>query len=279
MTTVALTTESRTGRAARLRIDALSAAARLWFASAVIGQWMFLYYIVVFYFPSTLTGNFQAWNLNRMLINGYVAGDTAGNLAFAGHVLMAAVITFGGTVQLVPRIRARWPAVHRWSGRAFLITAMGASLAGLYMTWWRHPSGLAGQVAISLDAALILSFAVLAWRKALARDFASHRRWAMRAFMVANAVWFLRVGFVPIGAVAKLMGGELGLDSPVIVAWQFGCYLVPLAILELYFRAGAGARPAGRLAMAGGLVAVTLLMSAGIAGAWFAMFAPTLAKL
>ena len=258
---------------------ALNAATKLWFLVAVIGQGMFLFYIARFYGPSTLTGNFQAWRLNKMLIKGYVAGDTAGNLAFAAHVLMAAVVTFGGTLQLVPQIRARAPAVHRWTGRLFLATAMAASLAGLYMTWVRRTSTGLSAIAISLDAALILAFAALAWRMALARDFTNHRRWAMRTFMVANGVWFLRVGFTPLALVTKVLGGEPSMASPLFTIWNFGCYLVPLAVLELYFRAKEKAGPGGQFAMAGALVVLTALMSVGVVGAWLGFFAPVLAKL
>lgn len=256
----------------------LDAAAKTWFGAAVIGQALFLYYIVAFYGPSTLTGNFQAWSLNKMLIRGYVPGDTPGNLAFAAHVMMAAVITFGGTVQLVPQIRARWPAVHRWTGRAFLTTAMAASLAGLYMTWARHTGNAVGSTAISIDAALILLFSTLAWRTARARDFASHRRWAMRAFLVANGVWFLRVGLAPFAMAVKLLHGPRELIGTFFEIWNFGAYLVPLALLELYFRARQRGGPRGKVAMAGGLYLATALMSVGIVGAWFGFFAPVLAK-
>ena len=258
---------------------ALNAAARLWFAAAVIGQGMFLFYIARFYGPSTLTGNFQAWRLNKMLIKGYVAGDTAGNLAFGAHVLMAAVVTLGGTLQLLPQIRARAPAVHRWTGRLFLATAMAASLAGLYLTWVRRTSTGLSAIAISLDAVLILAFAAMAWRLALRRDFARHRRWAMRTFMVANGVWFLRVGFAPLALVTKALGGELSMANPLFTFWNFGCYLVPLVVLELYFHAKEKAGAGGRFAMAGGLFIAAAVMSVGIVGAWTGFFGPVLAKL
>jgi hypothetical protein len=74
---------------------ALGAAGRLWFAVALIGQWAFVYYIANFYGPSTLTGHFQAWSRNANLVKGYVAGDTAGNVFFGAHALMAAVIASG----------------------------------------------------------------------------------------------------------------------------------------------------------------------------------------
>jgi len=40
----------------------------------------------------------------------------------------------------------------------------------------------------------------------------------------------------------------------------FGCYLLPLAVLELYLRAKGSAGPSGRFAMAGGLVVLAALM-------------------
>lgn len=277
MTATVLTPASRTRPAAA---GALEAAAKLWFAAAVIGQGLFVFYILAAYGPTTLSGDFAAWNQNKQLLKGYVPGDTAGNLAFAAHVLMAAVVTFGGTLQLVPQIRARAPAVHRWIGRAFLSTAILASLVGLYMVWVR-PTGDSGAnaIAISLDAVLILTFAGLAWRTAMARDFVRHRRWAMRTFMVANGVWFLRLGMVAYGFISKPFGDAAPSMGTFFDIWNFGCYLVPLALLELYFLAKARGGPRARFAMAGGLVVTTGLMSLGIAGSWFGMFAPVLAKL
>ena len=279
MTAVVLTQGPVAPRAKRFRIDALDAAGKLWFAVAVIGQAMFLVYIVGFYFPSTLTGNFQAWSLNSFLTRGYVAGDVVGNLAFAAHVLMAAVITYGGTMQLVPQIRARAPAVHRWTGRAFLLTAMGAAIAGLVMSWVRPSTEGGGNIPLTLDAILILAFAAIAWRKARGRDFASHRKWAMRTFMVANAVWFLRLGFAPYAMAVMAMGGKVSMSDPFFVFWTYGCYLVPLAVLELYFLAKDRGGPVARIAMASGLVVASALMAVGMIGAWLFIYAPTLAKL
>ena len=256
----------------------LTASGQLWFAAVVVGQALFLTYILGFYARSVLGGDFAAWSRNTMLIKGYVPGDTAGNLAFASHVMMAAVITFGGTVQLVPYIRSRAPRVHRWIGRVFMVTAMGASVGGLWMTWIRGTGEGIAALGISLDAVLILAFAILAWRAAVARDLAAHRRWALRTFIVANGVWFLRLGFVSYGLAKALTGDLLPPMGQFFAVWNIGAYVIPLIILELYLRTDANGGPGARIAMAGGLTAATLLMSVGIAGSWFGLFAPLLAK-
>jgi hypothetical protein len=259
---------------------ALTASARFWFAAVVVGQALFAFYILAFYGVSTLSGDFAAWAKNENLIRGYAPGDTAGNLAFASHVLMAAVITVGGTLQLVPQIRARAPAAHRWTGRAFFACCMLTSLGGLFLVWGRDVAeSAANALAISLDAILILAFCGLAWRAARSREIARHRRWALRAFLVANGVWFLRIGIVAYGILRQAAGGAGPSMATAFDVWNFGAYLVPLAILELYFLAQAKGGAGGRLAMAAGLTLATLAMSLGIVGAWFGMFAPVLAKL
>jgi hypothetical protein len=117
---------------------ALKAAAEFWFLVAVIGQWAFLYYIVAFYGPSTFTGNFQAWTRNTFLRMSYVPGDTAGNLAFAAHALLAAVIAFGGAIQLIPQIRARAISVHRWIGVGQISLTLWLLVIGVNVQRWKE---------------------------------------------------------------------------------------------------------------------------------------------
>lgn len=245
---------------------ALDAAAQLWLTVAVIGQWLFFAYIAGFYGPSTLGGDIAAWGRNSMLLKGYVPGDTVGNIAFGTHALLAGIIAFGGALQLIPRLRSRWPALHRWNGRVFMVTALGVSVTGFYMVWVRHSTpSLLGAIATSLNGVLIIGSAILAWRAAHRRDLVAHRRWALRLYLVANAQWFTRVGFFA----WMLVGGGLfhapkALTGQVFDAWSFGCFIVPLGVLDLYLRAKDSTGSAGRMAMAGGLTILTALMAAGI---------------
>lgn len=251
----------------------LARSAALWFTVAVIGQWAFVYYIAAFYGTSTVTGDFQAWDRNRFLFHGYEAGDPVGNLVFGAHVLLAGVVTFGGVLQLIPQIRARAIGFHRWNGRVFLTTAAVTAVAGLYLNWGRGTvANVFSASATSLNAVLILAFGALAWRAARGRDIDAHRRWAMRTFMVVNGVWFFRVGLF--AWILANGGRPPAPDGPFDRFMALGSFLVPLALLELFFRAKQAGSPAVKLAMAGVLVLMTALTALGVFGVSMAMWRP-----
>jgi hypothetical protein len=241
----------------------LQRAAALWFVTAVAGQWLFVYYISAFYGPATATGDFAAWDRNKNMTDGYLAGDEVGNLFFAAHVIAAAAVTFAGTLQLVPWIRERAIAFHRWNGRVFMTAALAGALGGLYLEWirgtgLRAPTGLPSAFGVTLNAVLILAFVVLAWQAARDRNIGAHRVWAVRLFRVVNGTWFMRVGY---RAWSALTDG--GIDGfPFFSYWSFAAYLLPLAVYELYLRAKTSS-PLAQHAMAGFLVVLTVVMGVG----------------
>lgn len=255
---------------------ALRAAARLWFLVAVIGQLFFVLYILSFYGGSAAQGDFAAWN--KVLAGGHIPGDTLGNVALAIHLFVAAIITIGGPLQLSPQIRDRAPSFHRWNGRVYLLTAFTAGITGLYMVWIR--GGTVGDVVqhlgVSLNAILIMFFAAMAVRYAMARDLRAHRRWALRLFLVVSGVWFFRVGLF---FWLILNQGPAGFDpktfqGPFLSFLSFAQYLVPLAVLEIYLRTKDGAHTSGRIAMAASLFVLTVAMGIGIFGATMGMWLP-----
>jgi hypothetical protein len=249
-------------------------ATRFWVAATIMGQALFVVFIYGFYYVSTLSGDWSAWD-SKPLIEGFVAGDLAGNAAFAAHVLMAGAMTAAGIVQLIPWVRRNRPALHRWSGRVFLLLAIGLSSGGLWLVWGRSTYlTLTGAVAISLDGALLIGASILAWRHARARDFAAHRRWALRAFMLASGVWFMRVGYMAWGIGTGGAGIGDNMNGPFDLFWAFGCWAVPLAMLELYFRAERAEARGVRWSMTAIVAIAGLAIAAGSIGAWFVMWGP-----
>ena len=180
----------------RLELDsvadtALKVASRFWFGVTVIGQFVFAFAVASFYGLTALRGDYHAWKITH----GYVPGATKGNLAVVIHLATAVAVMLAGAIQLVPPVRNRFPVFHRWNGRMYMLAAVALSVAGLYMTWFRGTVGDNPQhIGSTLNAILIWLCAAMALRYALARDFKSHRRWALRLFLVVSASWFLRIG-------------------------------------------------------------------------------------
>lgn len=248
---------------------------RAWFVVAVAGQLLFAVYIVVFYGGAVAAGAPHRWN--EVLPHGYHAEATLRNVIVGLHVLVAAIVTLGGPLQFVAAVRTRWPRLHHWNGRVYLATAVIAAVTGVLMKFGGGASGDPAQRgAILFNAVLIVVCAALALRHAIARDIVRHRRWATRLFLVVSGVWFFRVGLM---AWILVNGGPVGFDAksftgPALVAIAWLQTLLPLAVFEAWWRVRAGRRVAPRIALAFGLVALTLATAAGIGMAAHVLWLP-----
>jgi hypothetical protein len=261
----------------RIGAPALKVAATSWFVVAVLGQLAFVAYVIGFYGRAALQGRFEAWN--KVLPHGYVAGDTFGNVIVSLHLAFATVVIVGGALQLMPAIRRVAPAFHRWNGRVYLGSVLLMSVGGLVMVWTRGTVGdLSQHIAISINALLIIAFAGMVLRHALARRIDAHRRWALRLFLVVAGVWFFRIGLM---AWIVVNQGPVGFDpktfaGPFLTFLAFAQYVLPLAVLELYLRAQAGRGSLQRIAVAACLFVLTLVTAGGVAAASMLMWLPRL---
>jgi Predicted membrane protein (DUF2306) len=245
--------------------SALKASARFWFVVVLIGQFVFAFSIASFYSLTALRGGLQSWNTR--LPNGYIAGDRLGNTALIGHILFAAVISFAGALQLIPRLRNSFPAFHRWNGRLYLLAAFTQGISGLYLisSGRKVVGDLPQHVGLWISAALMILCASMALRYALIRDFKTHRKWALRLFLVASGSWFFRVALFLSFLIFK---GPFGFDpntftGPFLTFLTFAEFLLPLAVLEIYFQAQEHPGALRRAAIAFILVVLALAIGAG----------------
>lgn len=269
----------RDGRRAtpRRAKSVLKAVATSWFVVAAFGQLIFVVYLFGFYGHTAVAGHLDTWN--QVVPGAYVPGELAHNSMVAVHLLFAALITAGGLLQLITGLRRWAPRFHRWNGRVYLVSAFVMGLGGLLMLLSGTGVGdMSMQIALSINALLIMLCAVMVLRHALAGRFAAHRRWALRLFLVVSGVWFFRIGLTfwimvnqaPVGFDPKTFTG------PALTIIAFAQYLLPLAILQLYFYVQDNAGSRGRLAMAGGLLVSTLATAIGIFAATMMLWLPQL---
>lgn len=255
----------------------LGRSAAAWMAIALAGQWVFASYVLLFYGSAVLADDWSRWN--QVLPRGYIPGDTLGNLVVLSHLAFTLVVVLAGTVQMLSVVRRRWPRLHRVSGRTYLLSALVLGLGGLAMSLLRGGTNDAvRQAAGVLNTLLILAFATMAWRTALARRFNSHRKWALRLFMAVAGVWFFRIGLMlwlvvlqePVGFDPKTFKG------PFLTFLSYAKFLVPLLLLELYFRAQDSKSIAMKWTVAGLVAVSSVATAAGIAGATAMLWLPYL---
>ena len=239
----------------------LGVSASVWLGLAAVGQLFMAAYVASFYGRSLLAGTPEAWNDGPMR-HAHVSGDAFGNLVMGLHLGFTVVVVLGGLMQLLPALRRHYPAVHRWTGRTYLLSAVILAVGGLYLVGVRSSDGFGGSLGTSLNAVVILVFAFMALRTAIARRIDEHRRWALRLFIAVSGVWFFRL--IVFGWIAYHQGA-VGFDpvtfkGPFLSIASYAMFLLPLAVLEMYLRVrtrGAAWQRRAATAVMGGAIVLT----------------------
>lgn len=156
------------------------------------------------------------------------------------HIAGGMLALLTGPVQFVRRLRDRAPAVHRWTGRMYLVGVGVGGLGGLAMARLAY-GGPAARLGFAALAVAWLYATWMAYRRIRRGDVASHRRWMVRSFALTFAAPMLRL-WLP-GLMATGLPFDVAYPS---VAWL--CWLPNLVVAELALRrawqvAGAAATP------------------------------------
>jgi hypothetical protein len=161
-----------------------------------------------------------------------------------------------GCIQLIGKVRTRWPALHRWVGRIYVSAALLAGLGGL--TFILVVGAIGGRVmdiGFGLYGALMVVAAVQTFRYARMRSLSRHRAWALRLFALAIGSWLYRMDY----GFWLLLGAGRGhthdFHGPFDHVMAFFFYLPNLLIVEAFIRARRRAAPPRIKLAAAGLFA------------------------
>lgn len=149
--------------------------------------------------------------------------------AFLAHVTGGLVALLLGPWQFFPKLRARFPQLHRWSGRVYLAAVAVGGVGGFWVAW-TSVSGLVVSFGFSGLALFWLYATWRAYQSARAGDFLVHREWMIRSFALTAAAITLRLGL----PIAPALGFQLA-TGYVIMSWA--CWLINWAIAETYIHA------------------------------------------
>lgn len=187
-------------------------------------------------------GAMSATNNPAAALDAHFADYRALTLA---HVLPAMLFMVLGPLQFLKKLRATYPAIHRWSGRIFLGASAIVGVTGLTMAFGKTIGGLDEKAAIALFGTFFLLALAKALWHAIRRDFAQHREWMIRGYAIGLAVATIR----PIMGsffVAAVMQGRIPEPQQFFgTAFWVGFTLQTIAaeVWINYTRPSAGARP------------------------------------
>lgn len=169
------------------------------------------------------------------------------------HVVGSATALLFGALQLLPRVRRRWPWVHRWIGRLYASGCLLGGTGGLVMAFG-STAGPWATLGFGGLAIAWLGTTVMAWRTAIARNFIAHRAWAIRSWSLTFAAVTFRL-CLPIFPLIGLPFVE-GYRAASIYAW-----LINLGVAEWVVRRSRRDAP-GRNREAAGIKRLTPIFDA-----------------
>lgn len=113
-------------------------------------------------------------------------------LAFWIHVFTSMLPLLAGFTQFAPWVLKKWPRLHRVMGRIYVFTVCFVTgPASLIMAFYAN-GGITSRVAFIILAVLWLATTAMGWRKALKREWQSHREWMIRSYALTLSAITLR---------------------------------------------------------------------------------------
>ncbi|GAB2501635.1 DUF2306 domain-containing protein [Nocardiopsis aegyptia] len=162
--------------------------------------------------------------------------------ALVTHIFGGTLLTLLVIVQVWPWVRRRYPAVHRWSGRAYVLAGVPFVGVPALLIAPYSGSGAGGQVSNTVWAVLWLSFTVAGYVMARRRRFAAHREWMLRSFALVFGIAFNRVLLivlilVMLPRVDTVYGGDVdAMGLALGPASGFLSWIIPLLAVEWWLK-------------------------------------------
>jgi uncharacterized membrane protein len=152
------------------------------------------------------------------------------------HVITAMLAILIGPFQFLPVLRkGRLLKIHRWMGRAYLLSILFGGISGLYMAQFAY-GGIISRLGFGALAILWLYSGFRAYRHIRNKDIEQHREWMIRNYALTLAGLMLRVR-VPISIAT-------GIDFDIayrFIGWI--CWVPNLFVAEWIVRRARAAEP------------------------------------
>lgn len=236
-----------------LRWSSLLLVTTVWVSAGLFGLYILAFYAAAFY-----EGNMARWN--QVLPRLYEQNTTAATSGIGLHFAAGGIILILGSIQLIDKVRIRYPAWHRWIGRLYVLACLLAAVGGLaFIVIKGTIGGTAMNMGFGLYGILMFIAAIQTYRTAVARNLESHRIWALRLYALAIGSWLYRMDYGFWILLTDGLGHTRSFSGPFDSVMAFFFYLPNLLVVEAFTRASQyKASPALRI-----LASLILLFATG----------------
>ncbi|OIN56878.1 DUF2306 domain-containing protein [Arsenicibacter rosenii] len=203
----------------------------VWVSSALFGL-----YILAFYATALLQNDMQRWN--GVLPRLYTPGESTSNGSMGLHFAAGGIILILGSIQLLDSVRLRYPALHRWIGRFYVLACLSAAIGGLtFILLQGTIGGTVMNIGFGLYGLLMGVAAVETFRHARAGRLETHRIWALRLYALAIGSWLYRMDYGFWVMLTDAAGHNQTFSGPFDQFMAFFFYVPNLLVVELLARA------------------------------------------
>ena len=214
-----------------LRWSSILLTATVWGSAALFGL-----YILAFYASALFEGKMERWN--QMLPRLYEPGTATANTGISLHFAAGGIILILGSIQLIDAVRKRFPAVHRWIGRIYVVSCLLAAVGGLaFIVTKGTIGGLVMDIGFSLYGVLMFIAAIQTYRLAIAGNIEKHRLWALRLYALAIGSWLYRMDYGFWLLLTNGLGHTRLFSGPFDSVMAFFFYIPNLLVVEAFTRA------------------------------------------
>ena len=205
--------------------------ATVWGSAALFGL-----YILAFYAAALYEGNMERWN--QVLPRLYERETSTATTGIGLHFAAGGIILVLGSIQLIKAVRVRFPAVHRWIGRLYVLSALLAAVGGLaFIALKGTIGGLVMNIGFGLYGVLMFISSIETYRHAAAGRLEKHRRWAIRLYALAIGSWLYRMDYGFWLLLADGLGHTRTFSGSFDQVMAFFFYIPNLLVAEAFIRA------------------------------------------
>jgi len=151
------------------------------------------------------------------------------------HIVFGMIAILMGPFQFFPFVRKKYPYIHRFTGRVYLLSVLIAAIVATFLAI-NHNIILQRRVVfgtglLGLAVAWFLTSGMAFWA-IKTRNFVQHREWMVRSYVVTCGFTVYRILVVTLNSYVQF---DYGKEMSGIMAWA--CWSVPLLIVEVFLQA------------------------------------------